>query len=261
LRPYLEAEHPIRFAHRGGAGLWPENTVIAFQGAYDLGIRYMETDVHLTADGVLVAFHDHHLDRLTNGTGRVADWLWDDLVRLDAAYGFRPEEGFPSRGTDIGIPRLDDLLAAYPDARWNIDMKHSAAVDALADLVTKLGVEDRVLASSFFDHRLTRFRKATHGRVATSAGPRQVARVMAAARLGKTASIAADALQVPERARAIGVVDAKLVGAAHRAEVAVHVWTVNDPESMHRLLDLGVDGIITDRPDVLIEVVAERGSA
>ncbi|MEE8331896.1 MAG: glycerophosphodiester phosphodiesterase [Acidimicrobiia bacterium] len=259
MRPYLEGEHPIRFAHRGGAALWPENTATAFQGAYDLGIRYLETDVHLTADGVLVTFHDHHLDRLTNGTGKVTDWLWRDLQLLDAAYGFRPGDGFPQRGTGLGVPRFDDMLTAFPGAKWNVDMKHSAAVEALADVVTKLGAEDRVMASSFFDHRLSRFRKATGDRVATSAGPRQVAMVKAAARFGKTASIAADALQVPERARAVGVVDTRLIEAAHRAEVAVHVWTVNDAPTMNRLLDLGVDGIMTDRPDILVEVVSQRG--
>jgi glycerophosphoryl diester phosphodiesterase len=259
MKPYLSREHPIRFAHRGGAGLWPENTMLAFQSAYDLGIRYMETDVHLSADGVIVVFHDHDLDRLTNGTGKVGDWRWSDLRVLDAAYGFQPEADYPRRGRGECIPRLDELVAAFPDVCWNIDMKHTPVVDALADFVGARGAADRVLASSFYDHRLWRFRRASGGRVATSAGPAEVARMAGAARLGRSASIKADALQVPESVGRQRLVNSKLVDAAHAAGVAVHVWTINDAESMSRLLDLGVDGIITDRPDVLIEVVSQRG--
>jgi glycerophosphoryl diester phosphodiesterase len=258
MKPYLSGEHPIRFAHRGGAGLWPENTMPAFQGAYDLGIRYMETDVHLSADGVIVVFHDHELDRLTDGTGKVGDWRWSELRHLDAAYGFEPEADYPQRGRGAGIPRLDELVAAFPDVCWNVDMKHTPVVDALADFVAAHGAEDRVLASSFYDHRLRRFRRATGGRVATSAGPVEVARMAGAARLGRSASIKADALQIPEQTGRMGLVTRGLIDAAHAADVAVHVWTINDALSMHRLLDLGVDGIMTDRPDVLVDVVSQR---
>lgn len=260
MRPYLSGEHPIRFAHRGGAGLWPENTMTAFTGSYELGVRYMEIDVHVTADGVIVVFHDHVLDRLTNGTGRVDQWRWEDLRRLDNASGFQPENGFPLRGIGIGIVRLDEAVDAFPDVRWNIDMKHGAVVGPLAEFVLANELQERVMGSSFYDARLRRFRQRTGGAVATSAGPTQVAAVQLAARLGRTANITADALQIPERAGRLAVVTKRLVDTAHRSDVAVHVWTINDTESMHRLLDLGVDGIISDRPDLLVEAIEERSN-
>jgi glycerophosphoryl diester phosphodiesterase len=227
----------------------------AFGGAYDLGIRYMETDVHLTADGVVVVFHDHSLDRLTNGSGKVEDWRWADLQHLDAGYSFGADDGFPFRGSDQRIPRLDELMATFPDVRWNIDMKHTPVVEPLAAVVIESAAEDRVMAASFYDHRLRRFRRATAGRVGTSAGPSEVAKVALGSRLGRSVHITADALQIPERAATT-----RLVGAAHASDLAVHVWTIDDAASIHRLLDLGVDGIMSDRPDILVEVVAGRGT-
>jgi len=260
MRPYLSHQHPILFAHRGGAALWPENTMAAFAGAFDLGIRYMETDVHLTADGVVVAFHDHTLDRLTNGSGRVDQWRWPDLRRLDAAAGFQAENGYPLRGTGLGVLRFEDLVAAFPDALWNVDMKQSAVVEPFADLVMRLGLEDRVMGSSFYDSRLRRFRRVTGGRVATSAGPREVAKMAAAARIGRSAHIDADALQIPQRTGPFGLVNDRLLSVAAASGIAVHVWTVNDAPSMRSLFDAGVDGIMSDRPDVLVAVAHERPS-
>ena len=255
LRPYLEGEHPIRFAHRGGAALAPENTMAAFQKSFDLGIRYFETDVHLTADDVVVVFHDHELDRLTNGTGKVEDWQWQDLLHLDNGFHFKVGGDYPFRGRGERILRLDEALSTFPDVHWNIDMKHSSVVEPLAHVVIEASAEERVLAASFFDHRIRRFRRATGGHVATSAGPAETAKLALSARLGRTTSIKADALQIPER-----VVNGRLVEAAHDSGVQVHVWTVDDPAAMHRLLDLGVDGIMSDRPDTLVQVVADRGT-
>jgi glycerophosphoryl diester phosphodiesterase len=255
VRPYLTGEHPIRFAHRGGAAIAPENTMAAFGGAYDLGIRYMETDVHLTADGVVVVFHDHELDRLTNGSGKVEEWRWDDLRLLDAGYSFEVDGEFPYRGKGERIPRLDEVMAEFPDTRWNIDMKHTPVVEALAHLIIEASAEDRVMAASFYDHRLRAFRRASGGRVATSTGPMELARLALAARLGRSARIEADALQIPKR-----VVSSRLVAAAHRADAQVHVWTIDDAPTMRGLLDIGVDGIMSDRPDVLVDVVAAWGA-
>jgi glycerophosphoryl diester phosphodiesterase len=260
MRPYLSHEHPIRLAHRGSRLLWPQNTMVAFQGAVDLGYRYIETDLHVSADGVVVVFHDDHLEDLTDGAGKVWDRDWADLARLDAAHHFDPDGGHPLRGAGVGIPRFADAVESFPDVCWNLDLKQKGIARSVADEVARLGVEDRVLIGSFHDRRIREFRRLTGGRVATSAGPREAARALAAAAAGRAPRGAADAYQVPEGVGPLTVAGARFVEAAHRAGKQVHVWTVNDAAAMHRLLDLGVDGIVTDRPDVLNDVLAERGA-
>ena len=257
-RPYLTREHPLRLAHRGSRVLWPENTMTAFQGAVDLGYAYIETDVHVTRDGRVVVFHDDRLERLTDGTGRVWEWRWEDLRRLDAAHHFDPDGGYPSRGRAIGIPLFEEALSTFPGVHFNIDLKQRDIEQAVADEVARFGAGDRVLIGSFHGVRIKRFREITGGAVATSAGPIEVAGALAAARLGRPVPGKADALQVPERQGPVRVATERFIAAAHRANKQVHVWTVNESAAMHRLLDRGVDGIVTDRPDLLDEVVAER---
>jgi glycerophosphoryl diester phosphodiesterase len=257
MRPYLTHEHPIRFAHRGSRVLWPENTMTAFQGAVDLGYRYLETDVHVTRDDVVVVFHDDVLDRLTDGTGKVWDWRWEDLRTLDAAHHFAPDQGFPLRCRGIGIPTLEELVRTFPDALVNIDLKQNGIAERMAIEVDRLGIADRVMIASFHGRRIARFRRATGGTVATSAGPAEVAAAVA----GRPGAVGADAFQVPEGGRGVRIVTRRFVERAHDAGKHVHVWTVNEVDAMHRLLDLGVDGIVTDRPDLLDDVLAERSAA
>lgn len=259
MRPFLAQEHPLRFAHRGSNLLWPQNTMPAFAWAMGLGLRYLETDVHATRDGRIVAFHDDRLEGLTDGRGLVWERDWEDVRRLDAAFSFGAAESFPWRGKGIGIPLLEEVLATFPQSLLNLDLKQPGIEDLLADLLARLGVEDRVLVGSFHDRRLTRFRRASRGRVATSAGPGEVVAALGAARLGRPLPGAADAYQVPERSGPLKVVGPRLVAAAHEAGKQVHVWVVNDAAAMDRLLDLGVDGIVTDRADLLLEVLARRG--
>lgn len=258
MTAYLGLEHPIRFAHRGSRLLWPENTYPAFEGAVAMGYRYLEIDVRVSADDVVVVFHDQTLDRLTNGTGPVRAWRWNELRLLDAGFHHAPGEGHPWRGKGAGIPRLDEMLQRFPDVHVNIDTKADEAVPLLAEIVTALGVEDRVLIGSFSDRRLRRFRALTGGRVATSAGPSEALAAWTASRAGRTRTTAAVAYQVPLRRGPLPVVDNRFVAAAHAAGKHVHVWTVNDPGEMGRLLDIGVDGIVTDRPDLLNQVLAAR---
>jgi glycerophosphoryl diester phosphodiesterase len=258
MRPFLSQEHPLRFGHRGSNLLWPQNTMAAFQWAIDLGLRYLETDIHATRDRRVVAFHDDRLDRLTDGHGLVGEHDWEELRTLDAAYHFAPERGHPLRGTGVRIPLLEEVLATFPECLLNLDLKQADIEELLAAELRRLGAEDRVLVGSFHDRRLARFRRASSGWVATSAGPREVIAALTACRLGRTPSGPADAYQVPERSGPLRVVGARFVEAAHRAGKQVHVWTVNDPADMHRLLDLGVDGIVSDRADLLVRVVAER---
>ena len=259
IAPYLTAEVPVRLAHRGSRILWPENTWHGFDAAVsDLGYLYIETDIRVTRDGVVVVFHDETLDRTTNGVGRVADWNWEDLRHLDAAYHFSPDgENFPLRGTGIGIPRLDATFDRYPDTRFNIDLKAKGSAWPVAEVVARAQRYDTVLIGGFVDQRVARFRRITKGRVATSAGPSAATAMYAASRVGRSVRRPCDAYQLPMAMRGAQV-DEKLVDAIHAVGAHIHVWTVDDADDMHRLLDLGVDGIVTDRPDVLNDVVGER---
>lgn len=259
-KPALSGEHPIAMAHRGSQTLWPENTMIAFQGAIDLGFRYLETDIRATRDGVLVACHDPTLERTTDGSGPVVEHTFEDLQQLDAGYGFSPEHDHPQRGRGVRIPTLDELLLSFPHVILTLDLKAGGIEAPLHDLIARRKAWDRVIVGSFRDRRLRRFRTIAEGRVATSSGPAETARFLTAARTGRATRMQADALQVPARAGPIQVVTERTVRAAHESGKQVHVWTVNDRERMVELLDLGVDGIITDRPDVLRDVMQQRGS-
>src|SRR4051794_639466 len=255
--PFLDAglDPPravLAFAHRGGArhpelrGL--ENTLVAFEHASRLGYSYLETDVHATRDGVLLAFHDYVLDRVTTRSGRIADLAYGELA--DALIGGREP-----------IPRMADLLEHFPDARFNIDLKAGPAVEPLADLVDRTGSHVRVCIGSFSDERLRAFRRRVSRPVATSYGPVGVALSRLAPRglAERVLHARGDALQVPHRLRGVSVVNRRFVERAHAAGRPVHVWTIDDAAEMEELLDLGVDGLMTDRTDVLRDVLTGRG--
>ncbi|MCB1003283.1 MAG: glycerophosphodiester phosphodiesterase [Acidimicrobiales bacterium] len=245
--PFLDHPGPLAFAHRGGAGDAPENTLPAFAQAVALGYRYVETDAHVTADGVLLAFHDHVLDRVTDRTGVIADLPWSE-VRRARVGGTEP------------IPRLEELLATWPDLRVNIDPKHDAAVDPLARAIERTGAIDRVCVGSFSDRRLRRLRVRLGERLCWSHGPRGIARARLAS-LGLPAGpLAAPCVQVPVRQGRVTVVDPRFVRHLHGRGIQVHVWTIDEEAEMERLLDLGVDGIMTDRPAALRAVLERRGA-
>jgi glycerophosphoryl diester phosphodiesterase len=242
----------LAFAHRGGAyhpeleGL--ENTLAAFQHAVALGYEYLETDVHLTRDGVLLAFHDTVLDRVTDRRGEIAS-LSRDEVRTALVAGRE------------AVPTLAELFDAFPAARFNIDLKSDASVTALADLVAEREAWDRVLVGSFSHRRTARFRELTGGRVPTAATIPEILafRLLPSARLASLVGGKGAAFQVPHRRGRLTVVTPGFVRRAHAAGRHVHVWTIDDPAEMNRLLDLGVDGIMTDRIEVLRDVYRERG--
>jgi glycerophosphoryl diester phosphodiesterase len=244
--PYLDHHGPIAFAHRGGAGDWPENSLEAFSNAVGLGFTYVETDAHVTSDGVVIAFHDDNLDRVTDRNGLISELPWSEVsqARID---GIAP------------IPLLEDLLTSWPSLRINIDAKHDEVVEPLAALLERTRTLDRVCIGSFSDRRLDHFRERFGKEVCTSMGPRGVARIRAASfGLGRKVPDG-DCLQVPTHAGKVPLVDKRFLRKAHRAGLPVHVWTIDDVEEMHRLLDLGVDGIMTDRPAVLRAVLESRG--
>ncbi len=248
--PFLDADGPIAFAHQGGADAAPENTMKAFAHAASIGFTHMETDIQATADGVAVVFHDDTLDRATDSTGRISDMTWKVVRRARVA------------GTEA-IPRLDELLEEFPDLLFNLDPKIDQAVDPLVEVIRRSRSLDRVCVCSFSDRRTHQVRRRLGDGLCVGAGPRAVLRLVAASwslpwptPLGPPRCHVA---QVPIAIRGAPIVRAGFVTAAHRRDVAVHVWTIDDPAEMHRLLDLGVDGIMTDRPEVLRQVMIERG--
>lgn len=243
----------LALAHRGGAfhpeieGL--ENTMAAFRHAFDLGYRYLETDVHVTRDGTLLAFHDAVLDRVTEARGQVADMDYAEVA--GSLIGGREQ-----------IPTMTSLFEEFPGALFNIDIKSSAAVEPLAALVNARSAHDRVCVGAFSERRIARFRSLAGGRVATAAAPFDVAtfRFLPGTPLvGVLSGRRAAVLQVPHRFRGARIVTPAFVARAHALGRHVHVWTVDDPGQMHQLLDLGVDGLITDRTDLLRDVLVERG--
>jgi glycerophosphoryl diester phosphodiesterase len=261
--PFLDHPGPIPFAHRGGAGEHPENTMAAFGAAVALGYRYLETDVHATSDGVVVAFHDDVLDRVTDRTGRIADLPWREVSRARVGDGDGGGVGSSDGGgvgsSDRAIPRLEDVLGAWPHVRVNIDAKHDRSVASLVEVLRRTQAFDRVCVAAFSDRRLARVRRLTGGQVCTSMSPSEIARVRLASLSGRAGPIVAACAQVPVRYGGIRIVDPRFVAAAHGRGVQVHVWTVDDPVEMERLLDLGVDGIMTDRPALLKKVLEQRG--
>ncbi|MEU6576493.1 glycerophosphodiester phosphodiesterase [Streptomyces sp. NPDC046805] len=245
--PYLDHPGPIPFAHRGGAADGLENTVAQFRRAVAMGYRYIETDVHATADGRLVAFHDATLDRVTDGAGRIADLPWES-VRHARVAGREP------------VPLFEELLETFPRVRWNIDVKAEPALRPLLDLIERTDAFDRVCVGSFSEARVLRAQRLAGPRLATSFGTRGVLGLRLRS-WGLPAAVrrSAVAAQVPEAHAGVPVVDERFVRAAHARGLQVHVWTVNEPERMHRLLDLGVDGIMTDHIDTLRKVMEDRG--
>lgn len=255
MSDFFSVEHPIRFAHRGSRILWPENTMYAFERAIeDHGYHYLELDVHLSADRVPMVIHDPRIDRTTEGSGPVAARTVEQLKALDAAHRFDRDHDYPLRGAGITIPTLDEVYQAWPDARINIDLKESGEEWAVAEVIRANDAEHRTLVGSFVDRRVTRFRRITGRSVAVSAGPIATVRMYAASRIGLSRRAPVQAYQLSDEYAGLSI-DRRLVNAVHRVGAHLHVWTVNDEEEMRRMLDLGVDGLITDRPDVLNEVL------
>jgi glycerophosphoryl diester phosphodiesterase len=252
---YFSVEHPIRLAHRGSRVLWPENTMYAFERAVeDLGYHYLEIDVRLTADRVPVVFHDATLERTTSGSGKIVDYTLADLQTIDAAYHFAPDDDYPLRGIGVGISTLEELYGTWPDVRLNIDLKGSDQEWAVAEVIRAADAEHRTLIGSFYDRRIARFRRITQGQVAVSAGPTAATAMWSASRTGRTSRRRVQAYQLPFNYRGFKI-DEKLIDSVHRTVAHIHLWTVNEADDMRRYLDMGVDGIVTDRPDILNEVM------
>ncbi|MDP9094854.1 MAG: glycerophosphodiester phosphodiesterase [Actinomycetota bacterium] len=262
--PFLDAPPPVAFAHRGYAPDGSENSMVAFERAVKLGYRYLETDVRATADGVALAFHDATLDRVTGQHGRIGELSWAQV-----------------RGARIGgrepIPVLADLLSAWPHTRINLDVKSESSIRPTLDAIARTGSIDRVCVGSFSGARVATMRRFLGEQLCTALAPRDAFALRVAASRGRlVASRGRPAVsrgrpaaaapfprhvcaQVPYRIGRVKFVDRRFVELAHRLQLPVHVWTVNDRSEMTRLLDLGVDGIMTDAAEVLRGVLIERG--
>ena len=259
MHPFLAADagRPRAIAHRGGRHGGPENTLPAFAAAVALGYRHLETDVHATADGALVVSHDPTLDRVAGRPGAIAAMTAAEVaaVRIDG---------------DAAVPRFEELLDAFPTAHLTVDLKHDGAVaPMLALLARRPALLERLCLGAFSDRRIAAVRGAHGRRACTAAAPREVLRMLAGVRLGRRVRVAAaDVVAVPERWGGDGVdpdrgprvADARFLARAAEAGVAAHVWTVNDPDRMARLLDLGAVGLVTDETARLRDVLTARGA-
>lgn len=245
-KPYFEPSLPRVLAHRGLATTAPENTLLAFSAAVDLGVQYIETDVHGSRDGIAVISHDPDLTRLAGMRGAVRDYSMERLRGIDLGHG----QGFSS---------LAETLDAFPTTRFNIDIKSADAVEPSVDAIRSTNATARVLVTSFSETRRLAAVRQLPG-VATSAGARRFAAALGAATLAQRLALRrvlrnVDCVQVPQVYGPIRITTAPMIARLHAAGVEVHVWTINDEPTMRALLDLGVDGLVTDRADLALGVL------
>jgi glycerophosphoryl diester phosphodiesterase len=262
---FFAADRPMVIAHQGGEGLRPSNTLLAFDNAVALGVDVLEMDVHSTRDGVLVLIHDDTVDRTTDGAGRVNDLTLEQLKQLDAGEYWTNDDGqtYPYRGQGVRIPTLEEVLTAYPQMRFNIEIKQRepSIAESLCELLRRHDLTERTLVASFHGQAMTEFRAACP-EVATSMVEDEIRPfyILNLLFLGSLFSPPGEAFQVPEYSGERHVLTPRFVRAAQGNGIAVHPWTIDDPADMRRFLDMGVDGIITDRPDVMLQVLEEMAT-
>lgn len=255
---------PTNFAHRGASTKAPENTLEAFRLAVEDGAGGLELDVHMTSDGRVAVIHDDSVDRTTGGQGLVRDMTLREVQGLDGGYRFTPDRGdtYPYRGRGVRVPELGEILREFPDQRVNIDIKEAwpGVETAVLETIAGAGAGDRVLVVSEIPSVLERFRELSGGSISTGASRREIEDFYLYSRLRLESLLrpSYDALQVPVEFGGREVVTPRFVEAAHKRGVRVDVWTIDDPAEMWRLLDLGADVVMTNRPEVLEEVVDDR---
>lgn len=258
--------NPRVLAHRGDSACYPENTLPSFLSAKELGVDVIETDVHLSSDGKVIIWHDDTLDRETNGTGMVEHYTMQELLTLDAGYNFTRDNGksFPFRGKGVTMLPFEEALMTLPDMRFNVDLKtaDTALADAFIDIVRAHHAQERVLCASFHVSNLIYVRRASP-EIATSMASEEIKPLLLRQKLHlpvRREDIPGDAFQVPVRQGAIKVITPGFIRTFHRLGVPIHVWTINERTEMSRLLQMGVDGIFTDDPRLLLDVVREIDS-
>jgi len=248
------------FAHRGGGGLIPENTLEAFVYSAEMGVDVLELDVRSTSDGTLIVMHDAAVDRTTDGRGRVHELTLEAVRKLDAGYLFSLDNGktFPFRGKKITVPTLEEIFAALPEMTFNIEPKQRAPsiIAPLCNLIRERKMINKVIVGSFNQTTIDDFRRECP-EVATSASPSEATEFLALSKTGLSESYnpPMQALQIPENLGKLSVVTEEFVKNAHRKNLKVHVWTINETADMERLINVGVDGIMTDYPDKLLDLL------
>ncbi len=258
MHPYFDLPVPHLFGHRGASGERPENTLAAFERAHEQGVPYLEMDCHATSDGEIVVIHDADLERTTNGQGPVREHGYAEIEKLDAGYFFSPDgQRFPYRDRGVRVPRLAQVLHAFPAARINLEVKQAdpPIAEEVVRLLRKAGAIERTLLAAEHDPIMDRLHELDPGTAFGSSIGDVVALVTAVAQ-GRFESFEprGHALQVPTEAMGNALVTPELIAAAHARGLLVHVWTINEPAEMRRLLELGVDGLMSDFPGRLIEV-------
>jgi len=266
--PYYTNPHPdvMVIAHQGGDGIWPGDTLYAFEHAVEIGADVLEMDAHITKDGQIVLMHDETVDDTTDGTGLIEDMTLEELQKLDAAYDWSNDGGqtFPYRGQGITVPTLEELFQKFPQMRYTIEIKKTTnPIDQpLCDLILQYKMQDKVLVASFQDETMSTFRQ-TCPNVATSGSRGEVTNFVLIGKVFMSGwySPQFQSLQVPwepKESKNIPIMTARFIRESHAKGIAVEPWTVDDPELMKKYIEWGVDGIITDRPDIMIEVLGRR---
>ena len=258
---------PINFAHRGGAKVVPENTIEGFREGFAMGGGVVECDVHASAEGTVVVIHDAVVDRTTDGSGPVAEKTLPELQSLDAAYRFSIDGGltFPWRAKGVKIPTLETLYQAFPEAPFNVEIKgrRSGIEEAVFRQIEAAGATARTLVVSDNRGTISRLRKVSQGKVATASSTVEllIYWILHVLHLGALYDPPFQALQPPEKYKGVlPVVTRRFVRKAHDRGLRVDVWTIDDVPAMRRLLSFGVDGIMTDRPNVLTGVLNNSAS-
>ena len=251
----------VNFAHRGGAKIVPENTLEGFSEGLQAGAGVVELDVHTTADGTVVVIHDETVDRTTDGSGAVHEMALPEVKRLDAGYWFTPDGGktYPYRGKGVSIPTMEEVYRKFTDVPINVEIKgkRPGIEEALWRIIEGAGAEERTLVVSEDSGTIRRFREASHRKVATASSRLELILFWLLGRLhlGGLSKPSYQALQGPDTYKGLRIVTPELVRGAHERGLRVDVWTIDHEPDMRRLLGFGVDGIMTDRPDILARVL------
>ena len=264
---YDGIDRPLVIAHQGGDGIWPGDTRYAFEKAVEIGADVLEMDAHITKDDQIVLMHDEEVDRTTDGTGLIEDLTLEELKQLDAAYDWTNDDGatYPYRGQGIQVPTLDELFQTFPQMRYVIEIKLTGnPIDKpLCDLIRRHNMQNKVLIASFHDEAMQNFRE-TCPEVATSASRGEVTAFVLLGKVFLSGFILPEYESIqppydPEESMNIPIMTRRFIREAHAKNIAVEPWTVDDPNLMRQYIEWGVDGIITDRPDLMMKVLEEMG--
>jgi glycerophosphoryl diester phosphodiesterase len=262
---YQSARRPLVIAHQGGDGIRPGDTMVAFEHAVQIGADVLEMDAHITRDGQIVLMHDEKIDRTTNGTGLIEDQTLEELKQLDAAYQWSNDDGktFPYRGQGIQVPTLEELFQKFPNMRYVIEIKltRNPIDKPLCTLIRRYNMQDRVVIASFHDEAMRRFRE-TCPEVATSASRGEVTKFVLLGKILLSGLVTPQYESIqppydPQESMNIPIMTKRFIREAHAKNISVEPWTVDDPELMKQYIAWGVDGIMTDQPDLMLEVLGK----